>query len=144
VRSIGRSPFRRLSTQSEKRRCQPLPLFALKGKSLARLTRALNGDGGSHQKHGPDGKSSLGASIRNRACTPRGMFSLIRGVRPILRGVVSPASEQSKKFSESSILVLMDRKCENGKPVLDPGLVNATKKTAPTAAARIRSTSLHF
>jgi alanine racemase len=35
----------------------------------------------------------------------------------------------------------MDRKCENGKPVLDPGLVNATKKTAPTAAARIRSTS---
>ena len=45
---------------------------------------------------------SLGASIRNRACTPRGMFSLIRGVRPILRGVVSPAPEQSKKFSESS------------------------------------------
>jgi len=35
----------------------------------------------------------------------------------------------------------MDRKCENGKPVLDPGLVNATKKIAPTAAARIRSTS---
>src|SRR5436190_5779331 len=37
--------------------------------------------------------------------------------------------------------ILMDRKSEKGKPVLDPGLVNATKKTAPTAAARIRSTS---
>jgi hypothetical protein len=35
----------------------------------------------------------------------------------------------------------MDRKCENGKLVLDPGLVNATKKIAPTAAARTRSTS---